>query len=76
MITRTHNTFEGMTERQISAEFRKQRLDSWLRRQEMNARHNEAFEAAERFKKQLDEWAVSPDMGAVAPTFHFHQHVC
>lgn len=64
----TTNWITGMTEKQITAYFRKIRSGWWLQRQRQLT--PAMIESAEAFKLRLDEWAADRTMQAVAPTFH------
>lgn len=68
--------YAGMTEKQIAASFRAERLEMWLARQEFNVAFNVKQEAAARFYIQLEEWANNGNAHTVAPTFHLQPHVC
>lgn len=69
------NEFTGMTERQICAKFRAEKLRTWLGKQEFDSSYNKKQEAVSAFLKCLDEWSIG-SIHAVAPTFHFHPHAC
>lgn len=64
----TTNWIAGMTEKQITAYFRKIRLGWWLQRQRQLT--PAIIESAEAFKLRLDGWAADRTTHAVAPTFH------
>jgi len=57
-----------MTQRQIIAEQRKLRVDLWLMRQPLTPSFNSKLEAAEAFRKRLNEWVAEKD--TIAPSFH------
>jgi len=68
--------FTGMTDKQITASFRAERLSWWLRRQPIDSSHNRKQEAVECFKTALAAWADDSNPHTVAPTFHFWPHAC